>query len=42
VIDHRLGVQLPRGENLIAALGEGRYAMTVPQPAAVAVADLTP
>jgi hypothetical protein len=28
--------------NLLSALCEGRYALTVPQPAAVAIADLTP
>jgi hypothetical protein len=29
-------------KNLLSALCEGRYALTVPQPAAVAIADLTP
>jgi HK97 family phage major capsid protein len=29
-------------KNLLSARCEGRYAMTVPQPAAVAIADLTP
>jgi len=35
-------VAAPFDKNLIAALAEGRYAFTVPQPAAVAIADLTP
>ena len=32
----------PFEKNMIAALAEGRYALTVPQPAAIAVCDLTP